>query len=73
MQLRLLKVPVAFCQLDEVGEIPATFAEMVMRVHIEDLGFILAPGMVRRLVIGLAWLWKWNPYVNWSRGLLKIQ
>lgn len=59
------------------GGIPATFVAdpiaMQMGAHIETLGFIVAPGMEKPLVIGLVLLWKKSPYVNWKRGLLKIQ
>lgn len=38
--------------------------EMWMGGHLETLSFIVAPGMQRPLVLELAWLRRWNPYVN---------
>lgn len=42
--------------------------EMRIGAHTEILSFIVAPGMEKHLVLGLAWLRKWKPYVNWRRG-----
>lgn len=75
---RRLKCPIAFCQLNGsvVGGIPAMFVteplEMQMGAHSETLSFIVAPGMERPLVLGLAWLKRWNPQVDWRKGLLKF-
>lgn len=65
------------CLYHGEGGIPATFAtesiRMQMGAHSEVMSFIIAPGMERLLVLGLVWLKKWNPYVNWRKGLLKFQ
>lgn len=46
--------------------------EMRMGAHTKILSFIVAPGMERPLVLGLVWLLKRNPYINWRRRMLKI-
>lgn len=58
IRLKQLKVPVA-------GSIPVTFVT-------EPVEMQIAPGMDRPVVLELAQLRKWKPYVNWRRGLLKI-
>lgn len=74
-----LKVPVAFCQLDGTvaGGAPATFVTepVVMRMgaHTETLSFIVTPGMEGPLILGMAWLLKWKPYVNWRKQILKFR
>lgn len=70
IQLKWLKVPVAFCQLDGsvAGSILAMFVtelvEMQMGSHTETLSFIVASEMECPWVLELAWLKKWNPYLN---------
>lgn len=60
----------AFCQLDGTvaggGVIHFIIETMEMQMgnHEETLRFIMAPRMERPLLLGLAWLQKWNPYVN---------
>lgn len=78
IRLRRLKTQIAFCQLDGsvAGGIPATFTtvslEMTMGSHSETLSFTVTPGMDRLLILGLDLLKKWNPQVDWRKGLLKF-
>lgn len=69
--LRRLKNPISFCQLggSVAGGIPATFTtepmDLTMGHHSKTLTFIVVPGMEWSLVLGLTWLKKWNPQVDW--------
>lgn len=79
LRLRQLKVPIAFCQLDgtmtrgSLAHFITDPVEMWMGNHRETLSFIMSLGLERPLLLGLAWLQKWSPYVNWQKRLLKIQ
>lgn len=59
------------------GGAPATFVTepVVMRMgaHIETLSFIVTLGMEGPLILGMAWLLKWKPYVNWKKQILKFR
>lgn len=44
-----------------------------MGSHDKMLTFIVAPRMEWPLVLGLTWLRKWNPIVNWKRGSIRFQ
>lgn len=78
IRLRRLKIPIALGQVDGsvAGGIPATFTtvslEMTMGSQSETLSFTVTPGMNRLLILGLNWLKKWNPRVDWRKGLLKF-
>lgn len=65
-----MMVLMAFCQLDGIvargGVIHFIMepVEMQMRNREETLRFIMALRMERPLLLRLAWLQKWTPYVN---------
>lgn len=67
MRLRKLQRPMASSQLDRLitGGVPATCltepVELKAGSHTETIRFIAAPGMKEAIVLGLAWLKKWNP------------
>lgn len=65
MQLRELKVPVAFYYLD--GSLARELVEMKIGAHKETISFIIAPDMDRPIVLVLAWSLNWNPSINWRR------
>lgn len=79
LNLKLLKRPLAFCQLDGTmsGGDPAKFIterlELQTGDHVETLKFVVAPGMERPLILGLPWLQKWNPRINWRTGVVRIR
>lgn len=76
--LRRLKTPIVFCQLDGyvAGAILANFAtkslNLLMGSHSKTLVFIMTPGIEWPLVLGLTWLKKRNPIVDWREGCLKF-
>lgn len=37
----------------------------------ETIRFIVALGMDHPMILGLAWLVKWNPTIDWERKVLK--
>lgn len=43
-----------------------------MGSHTETLTFIMAPGMEWPLILGLTWLKKWNPLIDWRERRLKF-
>ncbi|XP_058041925.1 uncharacterized protein LOC131199783 [Ahaetulla prasina] len=79
LKLRTLSKPIAFAQLDGsvAGGGPAHFVtepiEMIIGDHREILNFIVAPGMDQPLLLGLSWLRKWNPHINWRTGVLRFR
>lgn len=42
--------------------------ELAIGNHFKTIAFIV--GMEWRLVLGLSWLKKWNPWVDWTKGTL---
>lgn len=78
IRLRRLKELISFCQRDGsiAGGIPATLAitpiRLTMGSHSKSLTFTVAPGMEWPLILGLAWLKKWNPWVDWRTGHLRL-
>lgn len=72
--LRRLETPIAFCQLDGsfAWGIPASFAARLLNLVKGSHSETLAPGMEMPLVLGLAWLKKWNHIDDWREGCLKF-
>lgn len=76
MRLRELKSLIAFSQLDETiaGGVSATFlteqVELKIGTHTKNICFFVVPGMTETMMLGLAWLKKWNPSIDWERNWL---
>lgn len=78
VRLKQFKVPIFFVNwTSQWQENPSNICYQTNRDEYgrlrETWNFIIAPDMERPLVLGLSWLLKWNPYMNWRSGLLKIQ
>lgn len=74
LQLQELKIPTAFTQLDgSLAGRPATFmielTEVKMGSHEVAIWFI----MDHPMVLGLAWLLKQNPSIDWKRNWKSTQ
>lgn len=75
MHLRQLKTSIVFSQLDGTlagGGPTSKPVEMRMGPHKETINFIIAPGMDHPMVLGLAWLEKWNPSIDWRKNILNV-
>lgn len=45
---------------------------MKFGAHVETINFIVAPSMDRPMMLGFAWLEKWNPMVDRARKTLEF-
>lgn len=73
MRLRNLRSPMVFSQINRsiTGCVPGTCLTKLVKLksgtHVETITFIVAPRMTETMVLGLAWLKKWNPYTEGRR------
>lgn len=69
-----LKKPIKFKQMDSstLGGAPATHITEPVRLeigeHQEDIRFIVVDKMIEPIILGLAWLDKWEPTSWWEGG-----
>ncbi|KAK9391826.1 hypothetical protein NXF25_017413 [Crotalus adamanteus] len=79
--LRLVKLsrPISFEQVDGslLGGEPASYVtELVsleMQEHRELLRFIVIPSMTEDVILGLAWLDRWQPVIWWAGGYRRMR
>lgn len=70
----MLTGPIRFEQVDGslLGGTPATLIteplQLEMGWHWELIHFMLVPKMTKAVILGLAWLDKWDPTIWWEVG-----
>ncbi|XP_039213407.1 uncharacterized protein LOC120314410 [Crotalus tigris] len=79
IHLHRLAQPVRFEQVDGslLGGAPATHITEAIRLelgaHWETIQFVVAPAMSEAVILGLAWLDKWEPTIWWEGGYRRVR
>lgn len=79
VQVLQLATPIRFEQIDGLvmGGAPATQVTELIKVeigeHWEHLRFIVVDRMIEPLILGLTWLYKWQPVIWWEGGFRKLR
>lgn len=78
LRLIRLKKPIAFEQVDgsTLGGAPTThvmeLVQLGIGTHREHLRFVVVDTMIEPVILGLAWLDKWEPTIWWEGGFRKL-